>query len=332
MGFLYYYSQRNTFDKEIYQQIYLGLCSYAPKIRINKTSKEKAFEIYQDVLNDHPELSVIDPSEVNAEYSITEFWILPGYWFPEHQVYNNHMLFLDECTFIANRITNSQANELQKEIAIHDFMVRNIRYGLCDKEIKISEKLSQSVFSTLFERKGVCKGISMLFKCLADLVGLNVMVIEGEVFDTQWAPHAWNLINIDGKFFHVDLTQDIVTYQNEGICIYNGLNMLDAEMFSRYRWNKAKYPKCIGSPLGFYEYEKLIVHDEVDLCRELKKQINQRKSVLYFRVMTGSILSCKTQDEIAEMVVNSIADVMNKNVSIRYIFDKESGKCVVEVQ
>lgn len=332
MGFLYYYSQRNAVDKEIYQQIYLGLCSYAPKIRINKSSKEKAFAIYQDVLNDHPELSVIDPSEVNIEYSLTEFWIIPGYWFPEHQVYNNHMQFLDECTFIANRITNSQANELQKEIAIYDFMVKNIRYGLCDADHNVSEKLSQSAFSTLFERKGVCKGISMLFKCLADLVGLKVAVIEGEVYDAQWLLHAWNLINIDGKFFHVDVTQDIVTYQNEGVCSYNGLNMLDVEISTNYRWNKTKYPKCIGSPLGFYEYEKLIVHDEEDLRRELKKQINQRKTVLYFRVMGGSVLSCKTQDELAELVVNNIADTMNKNVSIRYIFDKETGKCVVEVQ
>lgn len=332
MGFLYYYSQRNAFDKDIYQQIYLGLCSYAPKIRINNTSKEKAFEIYQDVLNDHPELSVIDPSEVNVEYSITEFWILPGYWFPEHQVYNNHMKFLDECTFIANRITNSQADELQKEIAIHDFMVRNIRYGLCEADHNISEKLSQSAFSTLFERKGVCKGISMLFKCLADLVGLNVIVLDGEAYDITWAPHAWNLINIGGKFFHVDLTQDIVTYQNDRICTYDGLNMLDAEVATRYRWNKGKFPKCIGSPLGFCEYEKLIVHDEMDLHRALKKQINQGKSILYFRIMRGSILSCKTQNEIADIVVQNIEDAMNRDVSIRYRFDKDSGKCVVEVQ
>lgn len=331
MGFLYYYSQRNTSDKEIYQQIYLGLCSYAPKIKINKTSKEKAFEIYHDVLNDHPELSVVDSLEVNIEYSFTEFWIIPGYWFPEHQVYNNHMQFLDECTFIANRITNLQDNDFQKELAIYDFMVKNIRYGLCDADHNVREKLSQSAFSTLFERKGYCKGICMLFKCLADLVGLNVMVIEGDVYDTQWVSHAWNIINIEGKFFHVDITQDIFMYQNDGVCSYNGLNMLDEEILTKYRWNKSKYPKCIGSSFGFYEYEKLVVHDEEDLYIELKKQINQRKSVVYFRVMRGSVLSCKTQDELAQLVVDAVADVLNKNISIRYIYDKESGKCVVEV-
>lgn len=332
MGLLYYFNQLSSADRVIYQQIYDGLCLYSAKIKINKTSRERAYSIYNDVLNDHPELAVVDSSQVHVEYTAFELWILPGYWFPQNDVYHNHMQFLEECEFIANRITNTQASDVEKEIAIHEFLCRNIQYGYCDTGNEMGSKISQSAFSTLFERKGVCKGISMLFKCLADLVGLKVFVVEGELFDQEWESHAWNIIAINGMYAHVDLTHDICIYQNNRVLVYEGLNFSDNDAGNTYRWERKKFPACNGSVIGFYEKNNLIVNDETQLKEIISRHISKGSKVIYFRIQKGSEMAFRDKDDIVQLVMDVIQEITHASVSVKYIIDTKSGKAVVEVE
>lgn len=332
MGYLFYYNRLSGTEKRVYQQIYDGLCSYSDKIRTNKISEGKIFDIYNDVLNDHPELSVADPLEIPTMSSLFEFCLVPGYFFPQETIYEYHMKFLEECAFIANRITYPGASDIEKEIAIHDFLCRNIRYGYCDANSeRMREKLSQSAFSTLFERTGVCRGISRLFKCLADLVGLNSFIIEGDICeDGEWSPHAWNAVQIEGRYVFVDITSDICAYDSVKLINYLRFNFSSQDAME-YKWDTAKYPICNAAVAGFYDYKKLIVNDEAQLIRVLKNGVINRNSVFHFQVKKGSILSLKSENEIMDMVVNHLCMLKEQDVSVKYIFDPVSGRCVVGV-
>ncbi|MDE7340637.1 MAG: hypothetical protein K2N80_08760 [Lachnospiraceae bacterium] len=332
MSFVYNFSQMNAKDKEIYQQIYEGLCAYSPRIKINRTSREQACELYAAVLNDHPELSIVDNSALNFEYNAVEFYLLPGYWFCQQDIYNNHMQFLEECEFIVNKIVSPSMPEIEREIAIHDFLCRNIEYGYYDTDNNMGGKLSQSAFCTLFERKGVCKGISMLFKCLMDLADIKTIVIEGEINDSGWEPHAWNIVLMNNHFSHVDITKDICIYRENDIMAYHGFNFSDGEANGKYRWNHSQYPVCDSNVNGYYEWKHLIINDEIQMENMIDKSISKGSRIIQFKIQKGSYLSCFSKENIAQKIVDYISQKTQKDILIKYIFDENSGKVVVEVE
>lgn len=51
---------------------------------------------------------------------------------------------------------------------------------------------------------GVCRHRAILFKYLADRVGIRSRLVRGDA----GGPHVWNIVDIDGKYFVVDVMQD----------------------------------------------------------------------------------------------------------------------------
>lgn len=53
--------------------------------------------------------------------------------------------------------------------------------------------------------KAVCQGIACAFKLLCDQVDIPSLVVIGTIAANQ-ERHAWNIVRIDGQFYHVDCT------------------------------------------------------------------------------------------------------------------------------
>ena len=54
-------------------------------------------------------------------------------------------------------------------------------------------------------REAVCAGTACAFKLLCNRVGLPSIVVLGKI---PAGRHAWNLVRVNGKLYHVDCTWD----------------------------------------------------------------------------------------------------------------------------
>lgn len=332
MSVPYYYSRLNKSEKKIYEQIYHGLCSYSARIEISKIPGKSVVRIYADVLNDHPEISIVDCTAVNYESGLTRLQLLPGYWFDENEVYINHMQFLQECENIANTIANPSMTDFEKELAVHDYICRNISYGYCNVP-GMEQKLSQSAFSTLFERRGVCKGISMLFKCLMDLMGVETIVVEGEALsDTGWGGHTWNMVRLNGAYTQADLTYDIMAYHSHGRISYFRTNFTDEEARGNYKWNYRQLPACNVSSNGYYELSGLVAANDLQLQNIVKRLLAQGICSFSLKIQRGSELSCKTEDMIGNDIARYASLCLDRAVQIRYMLEDSMKRMLVEIQ
>jgi Uncharacterized protein involved in cytokinesis, contains TGc (transglutaminase/protease-like) domain len=134
-------------------------------------------------------------------------------------------------TIVAEIAPNSMS-QAQKERAIHDWIINNTKY---DQSYSIYDP-----YNTLIKHTGVCEGYSLLAQKMFNIAGIKSMVVEGS---SKGESHAWNLVYINGKWRHVDLTWDDPVSSID-VLRYDYYNLTDKEISEDHSWDKSKYPKA----------------------------------------------------------------------------------------
>ena len=96
---------------------------------------------------------------------------------------------------------NGNMTEYEAVDRLNTWITKNIKYDYDHS----SQKYEFSPITTLKYKEGVCADYAMLFTALCDRVGIKSSEVES---DEQW--HAWNLVQIDGVWYHIDTCWNVV--------------------------------------------------------------------------------------------------------------------------
>lgn len=122
-------------------------------------------------------------------------------------------------------------DDYAKVKAVHDYVVANVAYDT---------SLNQAVNAPYFALTGgetLCNGYAMLvYKMLAE-VDVPVRLISGVAGrGANVENHAWNLVQVGGKWFHLDATWDDPVPDVAGRIIYNYYLLSDREIQKDHFW------------------------------------------------------------------------------------------------
>ena len=95
-------------------------------------------------------------------------------------------------------------NDMQKVKALHDWVCQHTSYSPAGQE-------SHNDAAILMNDTTVCEGYSRLCNLLYHEAGLGTYYATG-------VNHAWNIVNIDGHYFHIDSTWDDSSSSYEWFC------------------------------------------------------------------------------------------------------------------
>ena len=116
---------------------------------------------------------------------------------------------------IASCVTDGMSDyEIAK--ALHDYLVLNNEYDMRYYSGNIPA-ISYTAYGALVNRTSVCAGYALAYERLMDQVGIPCEYVTGM---TTNGYHAWNIIQIDGEWYHVDVTWDDPTPDREGYVRY----------------------------------------------------------------------------------------------------------------
>lgn len=105
------------------------------------------------------------------------------------------------------------------------------------------QSLDNTVYSALIKNSANSEGLALAYVELCRQLGIECRIVCGQY---AWKDHCWNIINIDGEYYHVDVSA----------CIRSGMEYgflrNDESMWTNYRWDTASYPSCTGN-LTFYD-------------------------------------------------------------------------------
>ena len=139
-------------------------------------------------------------------------------------------------------LISSAKNDFEKEKIICDYLLGTVTY-------QIDNTLNQNAATALVQQRAQCSGVAKAVKLLLDWLAIPCIVIDGEVNDPvsrQRGPHAWNLVQLDGNWYHLDVTLMMgENSQKTPPFRYSYLNRTDAQMRAIHVWQAGNFPPCV---------------------------------------------------------------------------------------
>ncbi|MDR9857065.1 transglutaminase domain-containing protein [Paenibacillus sp. VCA1] len=137
---------------------------------------------------------------------------------------------------ILNQIIKPGMNDHEKVKAIHDWIVLHLKY---DETLQ-----KYTAYDGLSSGSTVCQGYSLLTYKMLKEAGLTNRIVEGTATPRNTGVsqlHAWNLVLLDGKWYHLDTTWDDPAPDKEGEIGIGYYLRTDAQMKKDHSWTKS-YP------------------------------------------------------------------------------------------
>lgn len=133
-----------------------------------------------------------------------------------HYTAEEYAKMLERCDAAAEELLygikgNNSLNDVMKALLIHDRIILNCEYDFDAATSDDPELTSFEMYGVLVNGKALCKGYSYAYMYLLEKVG-----IESYVCSSKNLKHDWNIVYINGKPYHVDLTFDDPVYDVSG--------------------------------------------------------------------------------------------------------------------
>lgn len=226
-------------------------------------NSDKEQDAFWNKLYDIPEYGDLSHHNEDGSFEVLEY---KGYF--KFSKFDKYTITKDELDNLKNFIKKwvlenikPEMKEEEKIRAINDFMVREYRYTYGDRgelsgDEHGKEKLGKySVYSSLALLNcggGVCNSKAIMLYRLAKEAGLEVLYVVGQ---GNGDSHAWNMVKIDGNWYHIDNTWNRGHY--EGDSEYEYFNDRDyylkgdETMRKDHSWDATKYP---AAPMDYQGY------------------------------------------------------------------------------
>ena len=104
---------------------------------------------------------------------------------------------------ILNSLNLEGLSDIDKIKAVHDYIINNTSYDKEGANGNDTPYDSTSAYGTLIENFSVCSGYSDAMAIFLDILKIPNLKITSD-------NHIWNLVMVDGKYLHLDLTWDDV--------------------------------------------------------------------------------------------------------------------------
>ncbi|MDR4943282.1 transglutaminase domain-containing protein [Bacillus wiedmannii] len=207
---------------------------------------------------------------------------------------------------IVSSITQVGMDDHEKVKAIHDYVVKHVSYD--------TSYTAYTAYEALVNRSAVCQGYALLTHQLLNEAGIENHFVTGT---GNGQPHAWNLVKIENKWYHLDTTFDDPVPDKQGRVTYSYFNLSDEQIERNHVWNKSDYPqattnyydtltsKIAGGKSKTAAYQQILKDTKLNYLgneyiannyNELKNKMQQRYSerpekieILYKQSMNGAL-------------------------------------------
>ncbi|MEG1847026.1 MAG: transglutaminase domain-containing protein [Lachnospiraceae bacterium] len=257
---LYAYDMLEETLHPLYVEILTILQNREQEVVVSSTSPSEIDKVFQCVLNDHPEIYYVKGYEYtkhSMEQEVLRISLTGTYTMDTPQIEQmNAAIEAYATTCLGGLPPNS--DEYEKVRYIYEYLVSHTQYQLQAPE-------NQNICSVFVYGKSVCQGYAKAMQFLLNRCGVNTTLVLGYVDNGDG--HAWNLVQIDGAYYYVDVTWGDAYYEfNEGevqaevqnlpTINYDYLCVTTDQLCKTHRIdNVVPMPRCVSMDANYYVRE-----------------------------------------------------------------------------
>ena len=188
---------------------------------------------------------------------------------------NDKYIYDTACAAIKD-IIKDDMSDYEKEKAVYDFVFEQGRFDEGNlSPIPHTSDNSDNPYGVLHDHTAICIGNATTFQLFMDMLGIECKVIHS----VEQGEHAWNIVKIDGDWYHVDVTFD----GGDDIPLYSKFNVTDEiKEQDSYPWDKEKYPKADSMKANYIVKTAKKIDSVYDTADVFKKTISKKKPTCFF--------------------------------------------------
>ncbi len=148
----------------------------------------------------------------------------------------------EKITTILSNVPVQTMTDFEKVKFANDYIVKNTVYS------EQAETNVHSAYAVAVEGKAVCQGYALFMTKLLRAMDVEVLYVVGEV---NTGGHAWNLVKVDGQWYHVDTTWNDPVPDRGQHGSYEYLLVHDAQMKQDHTWVTENYPAATSKRFAY---------------------------------------------------------------------------------
>ena len=165
--------------------------------------------------------------------------------------------------WIGENITE-EMTDIEKCTVIYEYLSGYVQYSndlLNALNTSYTFDRGITAYGAMIDNLTICQGYADAFDMLTSMLGMNCV----QIFGQGNGPHNWNMIELDGNWYHVDCTWGAAFGGVDGRCSYAYLFASDGQLGRTHSWDRSYYPEASETELFYYTYNDLYVTSEEEL-------------------------------------------------------------------
>ena len=295
----FYYENLDDTEKIAYELIMAEIENLPEKIQIPELDDEGLSKVFEALLYNNPTYFFLAD---NCKTETTRFG--KCYFVPEYSMtafeYIKDMKELEQVKKEVFAELENFADEFEKERIIHDYVTEKCEY------VEKTGGTYSSLYGCLVNGESSCEGYAKAMKYLLDECGIENYLAVGTTEDEKRAVqgHAWNIVKIDGEYYHLDATWDD-TEKDSAPNRYAYFNITDEEIRVTHNVEERFLGRCKTNDNNYYVRKSLFFSDYDSQVRsavssELAKQAILGNNFVSFKMSDKDSLK-EAEEELFEM-------------------------------
>lgn len=316
---VFYYEQLDQNEQRYYNEILKGLRNNWHEITLyGLKDSDVLMKCIEAVKYDFVDLFYVDLTCIRWRSHSDYIEYLPAYIYKDvdrDQKINKIM----NITFkiVDSMPQNKKMSIYDKCLWLHNYIVRNCEYNYEAIKDNVDIKSAYSIEGVFLERKAVCQGISMAYRYLCNILGIESIVARGYSLrpgEKNYERHAWNIVKVADAAIHVDITWDMCLTKEDGPIRYDYYFLPDIEMMRDHQY--VKYPICKNRGISIFDYTHTVFTsiEELKSYIDKEKRINRSEFFLHFKIKNRK----ESKSEVISILSDYIMTKVNKSFSYSY--------------
>jgi hypothetical protein len=182
------------------------------------------------------------------------------------------------------KLSGTLTDPYDKYLAFHDWLINKNSYGWLSETEDPKRLLSGQAYSALSFGTGICGAYARAMLVLCEAAGIPCRLVLGDAGGgtSGWTRHAWNLVQVDGSWYHMDVTFD----DPVGVTVlrYNYFNVTDEELARDHRWDRTDYPECTATAGNWFVRNDLEVASMAEFNQSLAEMVQSHGTGITLRI------------------------------------------------
>lgn len=279
-------------EKQVYNSICAAIQNNSTHAEIPAIAMDTALDIYKKALSE---------SLQGYRYNQNQIKMCTGFWGCEIEFelcdeFENGQIQTDIRVIpeIAEIMNTARKEKTMYEAikTVYTYFVNSFEYAYNNA----GNTRYHSAISVFLYRKSVCEGFALALANVLNRLGIPCGIITGysEINGVNGA-HAWNIVELDNKYYHLDVTWDICT-KNNGSEMFDYFLLDDTLAQKDHNWNDIHVPRATDNTKDLYAHKGLCCRNEQECIRVIVSGLKQRKNSIDLRLVSRNNAKISNED------------------------------------